>query len=348
MRANASPCVFVPPAAGFQGDCKNMLFRIRPLSLLQTPLMSIPLRPRIGAALGLLALLAACASPSHRAPVEERSAGVTSKPGVAAPAQTASGVAPAAVDPKLLPGAENAGKPGYYTVKQGDTLIRIALDNGQNWRDLVKWNSLPNANLIEVGQVLRVVPPGASAVVSTKPVSTAKVEARPLDSKPLAPASPAAAAASNGASAPASAVASSASANAAPASAVMAKGGDDDLVWSWPVPGPVIQAFDDSRNKGVDLSGKAGDAVLAAASGRVMYVGASLRGYGNAIIVKHANDYLSVYAHNQTMLVKEDQLVHRGQKIAEMGSSDADQVKLHFEVRKSGKPLDPTKVLPPR
>ena len=331
--------------AGFQGDCKNMLFQLRPLPLVQTQMMSIESRLRSVAALALLGLLAACANPPHRAPVEDRSAGASSKPAATVPAQNAATPAPA-VDPKLLPGAENAGKPGYYTVKQGDTLIRIALDNGQNWRDLVKWNNLPNANLIEVGQVLRVVVPGANPTVNTKPVNTAKVETRPLDSKPLptASSSPASAAAS----APAVAGASAAASTVAAASAPAAKNAEDDLVWAWPVPGQVIQAFDDSRNKGVDLGGKAGDAVLAAASGRVMYVGSSLRGYGNAIIVKHANDYLSVYAHNQTMLVKEDQLVHRGQKIAEMGSSDADQVKLHFEVRKSGKPLDPAKVLPPR
>lgn len=329
-----------------------MPFQLRPLPLVQTPLMSIEGRLRGLASLGLLGLLVACAVPPHRAPVEDRSAGSASKSATTTPVPAGTGATPA-VDPKLLPGAENAGKPGYYTVKQGDTLIRIALDNGQNWRDLVKWNNLANANLIEVGQVLRVVAPGASAVVSTKPVSTAKVETRPLDGKPpvVAPAASAGGTAPSSASAssaPASAVASAASSTAPVASVPAAKGGDEDVAWAWPVPGAVIQSFDDSRNKGVDLGGKAGDAVLAAASGRVMYVGSSLRGYGNAIIVKHANDYLSVYAHNQTMLVKEDQLVHRGQKIAEMGSSDADQVKLHFEVRKSGKPLDPAKVLPPR
>ena len=301
----------------------------------------------------------ACASPSHRAPVEDRSSGGKPAAAPSSASTTASSATAATGEVKPLPGAENAGKPGYYTVRQGDTLIRIALDNGQNWRDLVKWNNLPNANLIEVGQVLRVVPPGASATVSTKPITTAKVETRPLDGKAAtATTPPSAASGSTPASAPASgaaaasAVASSASSavssTASAASAAAAKPGDDDVAWGWPVPGPVVQAFDDARNKGVDLGGKAGDAVLAAASGRVMYVGASLRGYGNAIIVKHANDYLSVYAHNQTMLVKEDQLVHRGQKIAEMGSSDADQVKLHFEIRKSGKPLDPAKVLPPR
>jgi len=237
-----------------------------------------------------------------------------------------------------MPGAENAGKPGYYTVKPKDTLIRIALDNGQDVRDLVRWNSLANPNLIEVGQVLRVLPPGAESGVSTAPVGVARVEARPLDAK-----------AANGSASSASSNSSSASAaSAAGASAaVAAKSSDDDLTWDWPSPGTVIQRFDEVRNKGIDLRGKPGDPVYAAASGRVIVM-EPVRGYGNTIVIKHVNDYLSVYAHNQTLLVKKDQVVRKGQKIAEMGSSDADQVKLHFEIRKGGNPLDPSKLLPPR
>jgi len=116
----------------------------------------------------------------------------------------------------------------------------------------------------------------------------------------------------------------------------------------WPAAGPVVSGFDESRNKGLSISGKAGDAVLAAADGRVVYAGSGLRGYGNLVIVKHNNTYLTAYAHNQTLLVKDDEPVRRGQKIAEMGSSDADQVKLHFEIRRQGKPVDPAKLLPPR
>jgi lipoprotein NlpD len=110
----------------------------------------------------------------------------------------------------------------------------------------------------------------------------------------------------------------------------------------------VLAGFDEARNKGLDLQGKAGDPVLAAAEGRVVYAGSGLRGYGNLIILKHNNTYLTAYAHNQTLLVKEDQEVQRGQKIAEMGNSDADQVKLHFEIRRQGKPVDPARLLPPR
>jgi lipoprotein NlpD len=118
--------------------------------------------------------------------------------------------------------------------------------------------------------------------------------------------------------------------------------------WIWPAQGTLIAGFDEAKNKGLDISGKSGDAVLAAADGRVVYAGAGLRGYGNLIILKHNNTYLTAYAHNQTLLVKEDQSVQKGQKIAEMGSSDADRVKLHFEIRRQGKPVDPARYLPPR
>ena len=116
----------------------------------------------------------------------------------------------------------------------------------------------------------------------------------------------------------------------------------------WPANGPVANAFDDTRSKGLAITGKAGDPVVAAADGRVVYAGSGLRGYGNLVILKHNNTYLTAYAHNQTLLVKEDQAVRRGQKIAEMGSTDADRVQLHFEIRKLGKPVDPAKLLPPR
>jgi lipoprotein NlpD len=123
---------------------------------------------------------------------------------------------------------------------------------------------------------------------------------------------------------------------------------DDDINWMWPANGPVANGFDDTRSKGLAITGKAGDPVYAAADGRVVYAGSGLRGYGNLVILKHNNTYLTAYAHNQTLLVKEDQAVRRGQKIAEMGSTDADRVQLHFEIRKLGKPVDPAKLLPPR
>ena len=290
----------------------------------------------------LLALVAGCASPPNKAPVEDRKpARPAAKPANAAVVQApvAPGTDAVPAEPvKPLPGAENAGKPGSYTVKPGDTMIRIGLDNGQNWRDVVRWNGIENANLIEVGQVLRVVPPSVDPnAVAARGVATAKVEARPLEAKPAAaPAAPAAA------SAPATAPV--AAAPAAPA----ARDADDDLGWAWPASGAVLAGFEEGRQKGLAIAGKAGDPVLAAADGRVVYAGSGLRGYGNLVIVKHNNTYLTAYAHNQTLLVKEDQAVRRGQKIAEMGSSDAERVQLHFEIRRQGKPIDPARLLPAR
>jgi lipoprotein NlpD len=123
---------------------------------------------------------------------------------------------------------------------------------------------------------------------------------------------------------------------------------DDGLGFAWPASGSVVAGFDEAKNKGLDIAGKAGDPVLAAADGLVVYAGAGLRGYGNLIILKHNNTFLTAYAHNQALLVKEDQKVRKGQKIAEMGKTDADRVKLHFEIRRQGKPVDPAKYLPAR
>jgi lipoprotein NlpD len=233
----------------------------------------------------------------------------------------------------VMPGAENAGKPGFYTVKPGDTLIRIGLDSGQNWRDLSRWNSIDNPNQIEVGQVLRTTPPPGNAAVVARPVASQAPVSTPLPAQTVSSAKPAA--------------------NAAPTTLSDApspphSSGEDGLAWIWPAEGTQLAGFDEVKNKGIDIAGKAGDAVLASADGRVVYSGAGLRGYGNLIILKHNNTYLTAYAHNQTLLVKEDQAVRKGQKIAEMGSSDADRVKLHFEIRRQGKPVDPLKYLPAR
>jgi lipoprotein NlpD len=135
---------------------------------------------------------------------------------------------------------------------------------------------------------------------------------------------------------------------AAPTAAPAAREGEEDINWLWPAGGAVIASFDEARYKGLAISGKVGDPVLAAADGRVVYAGSSLRGYGNLVIVKHNNTYLTAYAHNQALLVKDDQPVRRGQKIAEMGSSDADRVQLYFEIRRLGRPIDPAKLLPQR
>ena len=274
------------------------------------------------------ATVAGCASSKRApAPVEDRSSGARA-PVVVVPVEP----------PKVLPGAENAGKAGYHIVKPGETLIRIALEAGQNWRDVARWSNLENPNVIEPGQVLRIVPPGtAPGEVVARPIAPASAAVAPLP--------PASAVASTPRATPTAAAPTLPPVNTPPVTP-----GDDEVAWSWPTGAgaSVVAGFDEQRNKGLDIAGKPGDQVLASADGRVVYAGAGLRGYGNLIILKHNNTYLTAYAHNQTLLVKEDQTVRKGQKIAEMGSTDTDRVKLHFEIRRQGKPVDPTRFLPPR
>jgi lipoprotein NlpD len=289
------------------------------------------------AAVVVTGLLAGCASSSRApAPVEDRGAGARLQPAVAASPAVA--VEPA----KSLPGVENAGKPGYYTVRPGDTLIRISLDSGQNWHDIARWNNIDNPNVIEVGQVLRVIPPPGSV----SEVATARPVAPSSSVVPGAVGAPSAA--SSAARAVATAPAAQPMPSLPPVAQTPAPAGEDDLPWTWPTSSAaaVLAGFDEQKNKGLDIAGKSGDPVLAAADGRVVYAGAGLRGYGNLVILKHNNTFLSAYAHNQVLLVKEDQTVRKGQKIAEMGSSDTDRVKLHFEIRRQGKPVDPVKYLP--
>ena len=293
-------------------------------------------------------LLAACTSrPRGPIPVEDRVAGQsTSRPVQRVQPQAASDSAkasapvatssPVSMGPAMT-GSENAGKPGFYSVRPGDTLTKIALDHGQAWRDIAKWNGLDNPNVIEVDQVLRVAPPMVEVAANrqTKPVmaqnptpANTSTSNTPIPTASSAPASSASNAATN-ASAPVNV-------------------SDDGMTFAWPHPGPVLAGFDEAKNKGLDFAGKAGDPVLAAGDGKVVYAGSGLRGYGNLVILKHNNTYLTAYAHNQTLLVKEDQSVTKGQRIADMGSSDSDRVKLHFEIRKQGKPVDPAKLLPAR
>ncbi len=252
-------------------------------------------------------LMAGCSSTGlTRAPVEDRGlvGGKIDDPATLAPI-------------KQLPGFENAGKPGYYTVKPGETLTKIGLDHGYSAKEIARWSNLENPNRIEIGQVLRVEPPATGVVV--KPIANNTIT-------PTQPGKP-----------------------AATSSAVASTATEEEIGWIWPTNGgTVLAGFDEIKNKGLDISGTLGDPVLAAADGRVVYVGSGLRGYGNLIILKHNNTYLSAYAHNKTLLIKEDQSVRKGQRIAEMGNSDADRVKLHFEVRRQGKPVDPAKYLPTR
>ncbi|MER2511303.1 MAG: peptidoglycan DD-metalloendopeptidase family protein [Nitrosomonas ureae] len=269
--------------------------------------------------------------------------------------------------------------PGYYTVKRGDSLYRIALDNGQDHRDIAAWNNLANINAIKEGQVLRIAPPNVAeafgAVIANPVASGPIVESRSLDAAPVAVPATIPAASANGnlkrepkvGKEPYSdeAYARLNNATEAPKTldskqegkpevkpevvpALVPPAGPDDVVWAWPSNAKVSAPYSESGNKGLDLSGKLGDPVLAAADGKVVYAGAGLRGYGELVIIKHNATYLSAYAHNRKILVKEKDQVTRGQKIAEMGNSDADAVKLHFEIRKQGKPIDPAPYLPKR
>ena len=293
-------------------------------------------------------LLSACTSrPRGPIPVEDRVAGQsTSRPVQRVQPQAASesarATAPVATSSPVsmgpaMTGSENAGKPGFYSVRPGDTLTKIALDHGQAWRDIAKWNGLDNPNVIEVDQVLRVAPPPMEAAANrqTKPVMA--------QNQTLANSST-----SNTPTPTASSASTSNTPNAAPSASPPVNVSDDGMAFAWPHPGPVLAGFDEAKNKGLDFAGKAGDPVLAAGDGKVVYAGSGLRGYGNLVILKHNNTYLTAYAHNQTLLVKEDQSVTKGQRIADMGSSDSDRVKLHFEIRKQGKPVDPAKLLPAR
>lgn len=222
-----------------------------------------------------------------------------------------------------------------YVVKKGDTLYSIALDNGLYYRDVQAWNSLENPNIIQAGQSLRLSPPGdRPAGAKTSPVTVPPtVQAQPVvEQKPLGPAQP-----------PKAEV----KPTQPPVTATTAAAAEAMPGWAWPAKGKVVGAFGDGAGgKGIDIAGNPGDPVMAVGEGKVVYVGSGLRGYGQMVIVKHENNYLTAYAHNRKLLVTEGQNVRQGQKIAEMGDSDADRVKLHFEVRKQGKPVDPALYLP--
>jgi lipoprotein NlpD len=255
-----------------------------------------------------------------------------------------------------------------HTVKRGETLVSIALQYGLDYRELAAWNSITNLNVVGVGQVLVLAAPGgaaAPAVPVTTPLIAAgpPIEARPLANTPNAKVEPRgqkvpfserslAQLSSPDPGGPVVAIAPPVAPTPAPSPVPApepekATGTDkEDVDWMWPVKGKVLSPFTEAA-KGVDIGGRKGAPVLAAASGRVVYAGSGLRGYGKLVIIKHNDTRLSAYAHNETLLVKEQQDVKRGQKIAEMGATDSDQVKLHFEVRRQGKPVDPAKLLPP-
>ena len=293
----------------------------------------------IAAGVLMVAALAGCATTSVRtpAPITDRSDTRAVPP---APV-TRSGAAPA---PAPAPAVT-----GQYVVKRGDTLHSIALAHGQDYRDIARWNNLDDPNRLLIGQVLRVTPPadsGAVAVAAAPVQPQGRAEVRPLEG-----AAPTATAPARPLERPQPATADKSVADKAtdkPAEKAPARAVEPAGSWAWPASGKVIETFEEPRNKGIDIAGKEGDPVLAASDGTVVYSGSGLRGYGNLIILKHTDDFVSAYAHNSQILVKQGQAVKRGQRIADMGRSDADQPKLHFEIRQQGKPVDPLKFLPVR
>ena len=300
-------------------------------------------------------LVAGCSMTRPPAPVDER------RP--APSAQAKPPVAPAAAAPRA------AG----YIVKRGDTLYSIALETGVDHRELARWNGLDDAARIRVGQELRLTSPDDKSAPGVQVGSvrspSGELEARPLGQAPTAqaPAGPAAAADGALKTSPralrmpyseqnlaalqrSEAVKPSAPVAAAPAPAPAAPAVEragDAIDFIWPAKGKVVAGFSEPRNKGVDIAGNLGDPVYAAAAGRVIYVGSGIPGLGKFIVVRHDNGFNTVYAHNRENLVKMDQNITRGQKIAEIGNSDADSPKLHFQIRKFGTPLDPMRYLPP-
>ena len=306
---------------------------------------------------GALALaafvLAGCATPAsngRRAPVMEY--GSDKKPGTTAPQSAAKKAVPV-----MDSNYESVTR--IYIVQKGDTLYSIAFLNGVDYRDVADWNHLDNPAAIKIGQQLQLHIPVAGSVSKDvpRPVMDSQVaESNETKSYPkvgkLAYTEQALAQAERLQNEPAAKVAATPVVTAATPirSAVAPTRAVDDeepLEWGMPTSGKVIAGFSENDNrKGVDIVGQRGQTVVASASGKVVYSGSGLRGYGKLIIIKHNKTYLSAYAHNDQILVKEGQNVSKGQKIAEMGNTDASQVELHFEIRKFGKPVDPAKYLP--
>jgi lipoprotein NlpD len=293
--------------------------------------------PRLALLSLTLGLLSACSTPSRHTPVIER------------PASTSAAARPRPAAPPPVSEEAKQEARGFYTVRRGDSLLRIALDHGQNYHDLVTWNNLADPNDIKVGQVLRVVPPERVAGVQTMPVPSPEARTQPpRKSLPRPEKRQAEPALTERTEARTEKVAPGAPAGTIAPGTMVTATDDEKLSWMWPSDGKIVATFDEGKNKGIDIAGKLGQQVVAAGDGKVMFAGSGIRGYGNLVIVKHSNTLLSAYAHNRTILVKEGQTVSKGQVIAEMGDSDADSVKLHFEIRQQGKPVDPTKFLPSR
>lgn len=284
---------------------------------------------------------------------------------MSAPVSDRNMVPEAPVDAVPAPTAAAPQQPTTYVVQAGDTLNRIAQKFGYTFKELAEWNQLADPNQISVGQTVRVAPP-EGVTVTPVTVGQSPIGAMPGNAAPA----PAEAPAGNGvktgplaivepysdaawarirqtpaASTPKPAAAAPAAPAGTPTPPPAAAGSSE---WLWPATGKVVSTFANGETKGIDIAGKLGDPVRASSGGRVVYAGAGLRGYGKLVIIKHDADYLSAYAHNKTLLVKEGETVTQGQTIAELGQTDADRPKLHFEIRRRGKPVDPLTYLPKR
>ena len=214
-------------------------------------------------------------------------------------------------------------RPDYYVVSRGDTLFSIAFRYGLDVQGLAAANTIRAPYTIYPGQRLRLREgrvPAPRPSVSTKPIVASKPPPKAVSKSPSKPKTP--------------------PLQSAPA----------NESWRWPAVGPVLRAFvaTSQAHKGIDIKGKMGESVKASRSGTVVYAGSGLVGYGNLLILKHSERYLSAYGHNRRLLVKEGDIVKAGQVIAELGDSGTDTAKLHFEIRVDGKPVDPLRLLPRR
>lgn len=238
------------------------------------------------------------------------------------PALAVTGCGPAFVAPVRDTGSQASPEPKVVRiVRKGDTLYSIAFDAGLDYRAVARWNRIDPPYVITPGQKLRLRPPPGDRT----PRTASREPSTPTASRP-----------SGG---------SSGGSSRQPEPQPVPYSGTPG--WEWPVQGAIIRRFSrDSANPGIDIAGKPGQPVKSAADGRVVYSGDGLRGYGQLIIVKHNETFLSAYAHNRKLLVREGDRVRRGQQIAEMGSTGTDRVKLHFEIRKQGTAVDPLNYLP--
>lgn len=268
-------------------------------------------------------------------------------------------------------------KGNTYTVNKGDTMFLIAYLTGMDVKDLASMNNMKEPYSLSVGQTLKISNCSTKTVTTTVPVKTTAPAAPAAPAEPEVTYTPGAngtqigsdgtvigpiksGVATGGASTPAftnntpstpvTTTTQVETTNNTPVNANVVAPVASNVAWQWPTQGNVIQGFSnsDGGNKGIDISGSRGQAVKAAASGRVVYAGNALRGYGNLIIIKHNDDFLSAYAHNDRILVSDQQEVKAGQEIAKMGSTGTNAVKLHFEIRYKGKSVDPVRYLPRR